>query len=187
MNRLVLILTLTLTISCTDSKRTTNKSNIDQKKFRTFIHRFKALDLPYSFDKLCILDSNINVDLEMDNDSSFIGFVGPCITIGLLPDTSKFYTVLYGIGATCYLPMLAVYKKDGTNISHEQLADGCGVGPGYECFDSIFVITNNLISHKKIEYTYNDTLSFREAKASANKTVLTHSFFITQNGQIMKK
>jgi hypothetical protein len=122
----------------------------------------------------------------MDNDSTFIGFVGPCITIGILPDTSSFFKVLFGIGATCYIPNIAIYKKDGTKVSEEQLAFGCGAGPGYECYDSILINTNDEITHKRLEYSFQPDKDFQDIKESASKEVIITKYKITKQGHIIK-
>jgi hypothetical protein len=187
MNKSTLILILLFLIqSCGIIKQDSNAYNPDQQKFRIFIHRFKVINLPYSFDQLCTIDSTINVDLDMDNDSIFIGFVGPCITIGLLPDTSKYFKVIYGIGATCYVPNIAIYKKDGTKISQEQLAFGCGVGPGYQCYDSVYISSKNEIIHLKIEHSYQPDIEFLNSKSLALKKVTTEKYRITKSGRITK-
>jgi len=122
----------------------------------------------------------------MDNDSTFIDFVGPCITIGLMPDTSKYFKVIYGIGATCYVPNIAIYKKDGTIISKEQLAFGCGVGPGYQCYDSVYISSKNEIIHKKIEHSFQPDIEFLDSKKLALKKVSTEKYRITKSGRIIK-
>jgi hypothetical protein len=187
MNKLLTILILPIILhGCTINRQHVTDSKIDRQKFDTFINRFKVLKLPYSFDQLCIIDSTINVELDMDNDSTFIGFVGPCITIGILPDTSRFFKILFGIGATCYIPNIAIFKKDGTKVSEEQLAFGCGAGPGYACYDSVYINTNDEIIHKRLEYSFQPDKNFQDVKDSASKEVNITKYKITKQGHIFK-
>jgi hypothetical protein len=187
MNKILTIIILTIILhGCNISRKQAANPNIDRQKFNTFINRFKVLDLPYSFDQLCTIDSTLNVKLDMDNDSSFIGFVGPCITIGILPDTSNFFKVLYGIGATCYIPNIAIFNKNGTKVSEDQLAFGCGAGPGYECYDSVLIKTNDEIIHKRLEYIFQPDKDFQDVKDSASKEVNITKYKITKQGHIIK-
>ena len=84
----------------------------------------------------------------MNNDSIFIKYLGPAVAIGLLPDTSKYYPVVYCTAAACYLPTLAVFSKNGFLISEAQISNGCGSDCGYNCSDSLFI---NSISDIKLK------------------------------------
>ena len=123
----------------------------------------------------------------MDNDSSFIGFTGPAITIGLLPDTSNYYSVIYCISAGCYLPTLAVFNKKGTRISKSQIANSCGAGQGYYCSDSLIIDENISITHIQVEANFSyDQTGLKIPESEQRKTLIEH-FIIDNSGQIIKR
>jgi hypothetical protein len=173
-------------LGCTEPKRHKANPDLGKQWISAFINRFKVLNLPFSTTQICVPDSSKNRELVI-NDSTFIGFGGPCITIGLLPDTSKYYAFIYGVGTECYLPILLVLNKYGEKIATEPLAEGCEVGPGYECFDSLIILTNSSIIHRKVEYIFEPDKSFEEARDVAKREIKIEKFIISNNGLITKE
>ena len=91
-------------------------------------------------------DSTTSVSLDIETDSVYIKYVGPAITIGMLPDTARFYVVIYCTAAACYMPVLAVYTKNGLLIDKKEISMGCGAGVGYTCSEVLCINSLNDIS-----------------------------------------
>ena len=150
--------------------------NISSTRFKKYISKFKTLQLPFIANTSCYSpDSSLSVPLNMDNDSSFIGFVGPASTIGMLPDTSKYYVVIYCTAAACYLPTLAVYSKNGKRLDSKPISKGCGADVGYACSEILEVKSTNEIvvtlteENFKIDNLGNEILGTRKKVLKINR------------------
>ena len=116
-------------------------SNADKlKRFKQFISKFQLLSYPFIANTGCYEpDKALSVPLDMDNDSIFINYTGPGVSVGMLPDTNKFYAIIYCTAAACYIPDLAVYSKKGKLLSKQQISFGCGAGEGYTCSETLTI------------------------------------------------
>jgi len=157
-------------------------------KFKQFLEKFKPLKLPYYANTSCYEpDSNMSMHLDPVNDSLFVKHCEMGISVGLFPDTSTFYALIYGGAAACYLPILAVYSKDGRQICEEQIANGCGCGPGYTCHDSIAIKSmtdiTQIFNQEMVDL---DSLG-KEIESTRQKTFDVNKFYIDESGKINKK
>lgn len=156
-----------------------SKSNLVDtlKQFRKFLSKFKMLSYPFNANTSCYdPDTSISQALDMDNDSIFLDFCGPAMSIGILPDTLCFYTLLWCSAGNCYLPTLTTYTKNGKIISSSFVANGCGSGEGYYCSDTLIVCSlHNIMTVFTEEY---DSAGLRK------KNVTTKNFSVGKNGVI---
>jgi hypothetical protein len=157
-------------------------------QFKTFINRFTVLSIPFAANTSCYTpDSLICVPLDMNNDSTFIDYVGSAVTIGLMPDTADFYAVIYCTAAACYMPTLAVFSKEGKRLSKEQISNGCGFAAGYRCADSLIINSILDIKNKLIEESFNYDKNGNEIPNSLTRNITIDHFSIDQSGRINKK
>ena len=160
--------------------------NIDTlAKFGIFISKFKLMSYPLTASTTCYEpDSSTSLPLDMDNDSMFINYVGPAATVGLLPDTSDFYAVIYCTAAECYLPQLAVFSKRGKLLSSQAISFGCGSDVGYFCTEVLTVnsLRDITLVHNEIQYEVDKR--GRVTKHIQTKTNNVYKYSITKNGLI---
>ena len=183
---ILVIITLTSYGQTRDPYSNENKNGLNS--FKTFIGRFKVLSFPFIAKTDCYNpDSLISVPLNMDNDSGFIDYVGPAVTIGLFPDTTNFYAVFYCTASFCYLPTIAVFTKDGKRLSKEQISNACGSGVGYICSDSLTISSMTDIRQQLIEETFNVDKNGIEIPNSWKKEITINNFSIDKFGLINKK
>ena len=176
-------------ISCQYNKKPiTVEHSSNLKSFKTFIQRFKMLPIPLDLNTSCYApDSTNSVNLDMENDSVFIDYVGPAVTVGLFPDTTNFYAVIYCTAAECYLPTLAVFTKDGKRLSIEQISHGCGTDQGYRCTDSLIINSMTDIKSKLIEDNYKVDKDGKSISNTLSRFITIDEFAITKTGLITKK
>jgi hypothetical protein len=153
--------------------------------FKKFISKFRIISLPFLASTGCYEpDSSLSVPLDMDTDSVFIKFVGPAVTVGMLPDTARFYAVVFCTASACYMPVLAVYAKNGLLIDKKEISRGCGAGVGYTCSEVL-----RISSLKDISVVYTQELfevdSFGNmVKGSNKKKTDTYVYSIGNEGNI---
>jgi hypothetical protein len=189
--KLSLLLASIFIFSCHNSNkdRAETASSVQSRstsvQFEKFISKFKMLSYPFAANTDCYEpDTLTSVALDMDNDSTFINYVGPGVAVGMLPDTSHFYAVIYCTAAECYMPNLAVFSKTGQMLSKHEIAYGCGFGAGYVCSENLKINSLNdiLLIHKEEEYNLNK--GGKEIKGTGTRTIKTYKYSITQNGVI---
>jgi hypothetical protein len=133
-------------------------SNDNEKKlsdtaspvFRSYLSKFKVIEMPFYFNgwdgnsldtkKLFLLDSSSNDKLFfLDRNNTFTwGY-------GMLPDTSKYYSLIYFGMSEEKFPILATYSKQGKLIDHSSLVvHGCGSDCGLSYCSFSARISNNL-------------------------------------------
>ena len=156
-------------------------------KFRRFIKKFKPLQLPLTASTSCYNpDTTYCFNLDMDNDSLFVGNIMG-MSIGIFPDTTLFYALVYCGAAECYMPMLAVYSKDGKRISNESIANGCGCGLGYICSDSLVIKSMTDITQFFNEEVVEIDSTGKEIESTRKKTIDINKFDIDNTGKINKR
>ncbi len=154
--------------------------------FKGFIAKFKILTLPFNMNTSCYApDSSFNTRLNMKNDSVFIDYVGPAISIGILPDTSRFYKLIYCTAAACYTPVLAVFSKDGKVISRELISEGCGSEPGYSCKEELRVESSGKVVVEKTEESFKVDARDQEIPGSRKGKSRSSVYSIRDDGTIM--
>ena len=171
-----------------NKRQTVSVNDIDTSiQFKNFISKFKIISYPFSANTECFEpDYSYSVPLVMENDSIFIEYSGPAISVGLLPDTLDYYAVIYCTAAACYLPILSVYSKSGKLLSKERISNGCGSDIGYECSESFTVYSLEKIVNTYIQQSYSYNESGDEIKGTRKKTIDTITFSIDANGIIKK-
>jgi hypothetical protein len=183
----IILVVLSLT-SCQQNRRSIPHEDPSNKAFKTFIQRFKTLQIPLALNSSCFEpDSSISVKLDMDNDSIFIDYKGPAVTIGLFPDTINFYAVIYCTAAACYMPTLAVFSKNGERLSIEQISHGCGTDLGYKCIDSLLIYSMTNIKSKLIEDRYSIDNTGNPIMNTLTRSITIDEFSINKKGLIEKK
>lgn len=190
--RLVLLLLIILCSSCINNNANKSngyllqlKSSEDLIKFKKFISKFKILPLPFVANTgYYEPDSSLSVPLDMDSDSIFIGYIGPGVTVGMLPDTSKFYAIIYCTAAACYMPVLAVYSKNGTLIDKKEISKGCGAGVGYICSEVLTIKSLNDITVVYIQESFDVDNFGNEVKGTNKKKKDTYKYSIEKAGVI---
>ena len=188
-NLIIYLLVILLLASCRQNRKT-NATDYPSnfKAFKTFIQKFNILQIPIAYNTSCYdPDSASSVKLDMDNDSIFIDYLGPAVTIGLLPDTTNFYAVIYCTAAACYMPTLAVFTKKGERLSIEQISHGCGTDQGYRCFDSLFIHSMTDIKSKMIEDKYQIDSVGNPILNTITRSITIDEFSINGKGLIEKK
>ena len=123
----------------------------------------------------------------MNNDSTFINYSGPAVTIGMLPDTSRFYTVIYCTAAACYMPVLTVFSKKGDVISRKEISKGCGSDVGYMCSENLEIKSQSKIIVTRTEESFKYDVSNKEILGSRKKVVNIYTYSIGKNGAIKVK
>lgn len=155
-------------------------------QFRKFISRFRMLPLPFRAETGCYAEDT-TVSVRIDPDEYVIRDTPYAITIGMLPDTSRFYALLVGVPATCYMPVLYVYSKNGVLTALEQVSSGCGGGCGYLCSDSLVIRSmqdiTNIYSQESYECdsTGNETPGTWERKTEIKRCAITETGRIEVN------
>ena len=190
--RLVLLLLIFLCSSCLNNNVKKSNSHLLQPKssenlieFKKFISKFKILPLPFIANTGCYEpDSSLSVPLDMNTDSIFIGYIGPSLTVGMLPDTSNFYAIIYCTAAACYMPVLSVYSKNGTLIDKKELSKGCGAGAGYICSEELIIKSLNDITVVYAQEYYDVDNFGNEVKGTNKKEIDTYKYSIEKQGTI---
>ncbi len=184
-NLRILLLIVPLLVSC--GKRSNgNREQSRQAQFKLFLRNFKELTLPFKANTSCYYpDSTTSIRLDQANDTLFLG-KGMHTSVGILPDTSDFYVLIYCGAAACWLPQLAVYSKGGDLLSEDQISNGCGSDCGYSCSDSLVInsITNIVVTFKSESFDC-DSLS-RETPGTRQRIVKISNYSIDRSGKIKR-
>jgi hypothetical protein len=168
-----------------ENSNSRSNDTITLRKFSGFISKFKLLSYPFTANTTCYnQDTVLSVSLDTDNDSLFTRYAGPGITVGMLPDTSKFYAVIYCTAAACYIPTLAVYSKNGKLLSKKEISKGCGAGMGYVCSETLTIKSVKDIICSNVEELFNCDSSGKEILGTRKKTIDTSKYSIGENGMI---
>jgi len=163
--------------------------NLNEKtsthKFKAFLKKFQPISLPLRVNTSCYSpDTSTSVRLDPKTDSLFLEpNEGMASSIGILPDTSHCYVVIYCVAANCWMPKLAVYSKKGIPLSREQIAFACGADCGYECSDSLVVNSINDITQTYVQEFYTCG-SLKEKDKNRKKSVKIFNYSVDQNGMI---
>lgn len=182
---LLLIISFPSCINNNPNKHTSFLQTESTDNFKKFITKFKILSLPFMASTGCYEpDSTTSVPLDMDTDSVFINYVGPAVTIGMLPDTARFYVVIYCTAAACYMPVLAVYTKNGLLIDKKEISMGCGAGVGYKCSEVLQIKSLNDISVVYTQEFFKVDSSGNMVKGTNKKKTDNYIYSIGKEGSI---
>ena len=152
MRNIIILLTLILVCSCNNTKRKTMQTTQPESTaFKTFLQKFKPIDLPFIYretysstsvdiNNLPKLDSNSSDTLFMKSE-----FPDETHCYGILTDTTNFYSLIYFFPADTHYPVLATYTKTGKLIDKtDLLVNGCGSDAGLTYCSSTSIINKDL-------------------------------------------
>jgi len=151
MKNITLILTALFLFSCNNTTTEKQTSNAPSDTFRQFLRKFKIIDLPFvyryvDFKENFDLDKMPSIDIK-SIDTLFIkkGYPEGIKFYSILPDTSKFFSLIYFYPADSYYPILVTYDKKGKQIDETALiVNGCGGDCGLQYCSSTGIINNDL-------------------------------------------
>lgn len=146
----LILLTSFLFVNCKNEETKINKSDkllVKSKYFKTFINKFKTLELPLTIEPLKIQDGNFTVLTKTDFKFINLHDIDPTLdniyAYGILPDTLDTYKVIYLFPYEIRLPKMATYSKNGKKISEEELSVGdCGSDCGFTCNEYIKIYSD---------------------------------------------
>jgi len=140
----LMILVATLLPSCS---RLRNKNHLADDRTLTikdFLNKIKFIPVGYTYD-LSLQDSENCYEASKIDSLYFPEYIS---VIGYLPDTSKYYNILYLEPGDDLYPSLKVFSKSGKILDYQSIAYGdCASGDCEldSCFSSIRVINKSSI------------------------------------------
>jgi hypothetical protein len=153
-------------------------------KFKGFISKFRILSLPYSADPSNYNPDSLHISLDMDNDSIFVGFVGPGVAVGMFPDTSKFFAIIYCYATYIYFPRLSVYSKDGRLIDEKNITQCDGSEIGYNCSEILKINSMKDITVIRMKEKFEYDSNGNRIKETYRKEIWTTQYSIGETGTI---
>jgi hypothetical protein len=188
---------LMLSFSCSNSYE--HKANSErQKQFRIFFKKFSLIDLPVEI--TIDFKSNLKVSSGLDfkykeinsetSDSIFINGPGPCWSTGYMPDTSKYYTLVYGISGDVRIYHLVTFDKKYNKIDDKIILNENGCDPATPCLKCNTTIKfNKDYSIQCIDTLYQlDCDSLGRSNDIVQKTeVLEKKLSINEKGAIVQQ
>ncbi len=185
MKKLLIIIITGLILGCTSSikERVITKADF----IRILAKKIGFINLPYSHnlnldkeDYKYLIDSKSIDTLFFDNYDNQI--------IGVIPDTSKFFAILYyGIGDDLY-PSIRTFSKNGDKIDSKMICYGFCGGCGCECdsCSDVTTIGNDLkikLTHY-IKATECDSVGEKIPETTTCK-IFTIDGYVQSNGMII--
>ena len=164
--------------------------NKQTKDFRFTLNKFKVIDDSFEINSQCIFpekDIKEAKRIDTENDCDFFKTKESMpVSIGMLPDTSNYYILIYGQAAACYIPQLAVFSKKGKLVDEHPIFYGGGAGCGYRWTSSVQLKSKNKLISKYYEERYEcDSLSNPMA-GTWNKYEDIYSYSISSKGKIIE-
>ncbi len=190
MNVVKIILPLSLlitTISCKkESKTVTNKSAQPIDVVRNCYNKAVKLKLPLTWENTA---NTLPVDEDevirlTDNDLKvFDGDNQPIHLIGVLPDTSRFFTFLFHYPGDDLLPYLITFDRSGKKIDQHLTGYNCGSDCGFYCIGGIFTLYKDYsFSSKHISYR----VECDEQQINMDTTFVTY-YVVERKGKLSPK
>lgn len=145
------ILALVLLLSCNNTIKKKEISSTTAGTFRLFLKKFKFIDLPFDyryvdFKEVLDLDKMPTIDVN-SSDTLFVKteYSEGIRCYGILPDTSKYFSLIYFYPADSYYPHLINYDKNGKQIDQTSLiVNGCGEDCGLQYCSETCIIQKDL-------------------------------------------
>ena len=149
MKNSITILMLMFLLSCNNVATHEQNQNALANPFSAFIEKNKIIELPFvysynngeskfNYDEMKTIDSN-------SSDTLFVKNKDGVKCYGILPDTSKYFSIIYFYPAEVYYPVVVTYSKSGQLIDELRLnLGGCGEDCGLEQCTEFSRIDNDL-------------------------------------------
>jgi hypothetical protein len=188
----LILLASILFVNCKNEKAENNKSDqlvVKSNDFKTFINKFKILEVPLTIEPLKIQDGNFTQLTKTDFKFINLHDIDPNLdniyAYGILPDTLASYKVIYLFPSEIRLPKLAIYSKNGKKISEEELAvGGCCSDCGFTCNEYVKIYSDlKIYSVDSIQSYECDSLGIKEN--TLKKYVRFKNGSISKKGQII--
>ena len=173
------VLTFLIFVSCkspkdknshADNSATFNKASYFKN---VLVKKFKMVDLPLTF-RPSSADQSIQTDIK-SADTLFLSFV---TCYGLLPDTSKYYGLIWLGIADSNPPHLTTYNKEGEIIDDKSMTVGeCGGdGCGWDCREFLVIdkeynvlsIDTITISHCDSSFVMSRQITYKTGRINSN-------------------
>jgi len=149
--------------SCHNKVAEKKTYNAQPDTFRQFLKKFTIIDLPFIFRYVDYienfdLDKMVGIDPK-SNDTLYIkaDYLDGIKCFGILPDTSKFFSLIFFYPADNYYPMLATYNKYGILLDQTNLiVNGCGGDCGITYCSETGIVNKDLTIYcaDSINYEY---------------------------------
>ena len=140
--RFVVITMLLINVSCSTHKD--NRQVVaPPKAFRQLLKKFKPLTLPLTLNTTGQFSPETFPEITA-TDTVFIKSPdAPGRCFGLLPDTSRYYGLVWLAPAEVYQVRLSTFTKTGEKIGERALAVGeCGDDCGFSCSETLLIHAN---------------------------------------------
>ena len=152
LTRLLLLVIVLIHAACSSRKpidQTLTAPDMQKEEaFRRFRQKFRVLSLP--------LQLNLTGDFSPESypaltpattDSLFVKSPDtPVRCLGMLPDTTNFYGIVWLAPAEVYQVVLSTFTKKGEMINERQLGvGGCGTDCGFMCSETLLIRPDNTI------------------------------------------
>lgn len=174
-------------ISCQEQSNII-KNNKMNENFIVTLNKFKILDSNFILNNECFYpeeDCKYCNRIDTKNDLPyFYKKQSMATSIGLLPDTSRFYVLLYCEAAECYVPSLAVYTKQGILIDDKPIHFLYGSDCGYENSNLVSLKSKNILQSKYQEESYSCDSLGKPITGTWIKFQELYSYEITNSGKI---
>jgi len=130
-------------ISCGNFGKRNSPTKADH--FKAFVEKVGYVNLPYSHD-LDIDEEEYKYQIDVKSTDSLFFDNYENLIIGVLPDTSGFYAILYYIIGDDLYPALKTFDKNGEEIDKQIICYGNCAGCDYECdfCSEVTTITSDL-------------------------------------------
>jgi len=195
MRNFTILLTLIFVCSCNNTKKQTMQTiQPESSTFKTFLQKFKPIDLPFIYrDSYSLTLVDINNLPKLDSNSSdtlFLKSEFPDETYcyGILTDTANFYSLIYLFPADALYPVLVTYTKTGKLIDKTYLSvNGCGSDAGLTYCSSTSIINKDLtvFCADTVKYDFICDSVGKEIPNSSEILIDTKKGRLTKNGKII--
>ena len=170
--------------ACSTDTSKLQKSNVTKlvypnHKFRTFLNKFKLLNLPFT---LILGETNLALERKLNaNDNLFIKYkeTGDIYAYGMLPDTMDTFKIIWLQPADDYIPILTTFTRSGKKINSEFIGvGGCGVDCCFSCNEHITV-------KQDLSIFAVDSIKTCECDSSGPKENTTIKYIVYKKGRIL--
>lgn len=148
----VFLLAIFFVVGCaTDKKSDVETPSENQNQpidiVRGYYNKVEKLQLPLVWEntgnEFPVSESKI-LQIEEENAFLFGKEAGLLKLMGVVADTSKFFTFLFYYPADDFAPYLITFDKKGNLIDNHMTGYNCGAGCGFYCNGSVFILNKDL-------------------------------------------